>query len=90
MVAVHSRVWHAPDDRGAALVHLFRFEGDRIAELWDIGQRVPTESPNANGMFCADAKRGTHGASRAPSPRQMFESKFPQALQRVKRLAEAA
>ena len=51
MVAVHSRVQQRPDDRGAALVHLFRFEGDRIAELWDIGQPVPDESVNANGMF---------------------------------------
>ncbi|HEX6803954.1 MAG TPA: hypothetical protein VF133_09775 [Terriglobales bacterium] len=25
--------------------------GDRIAELWDIGQPVPSESGNANGMF---------------------------------------
>ena len=40
-----------PDDNGAALVHLFRFEGDRIAELWDIGQAVPEQSVNANGMF---------------------------------------
>ena len=51
LVAVHSRVQHRADDRGAALVHLFRFEGDRIAELWDIGQPVPAESVNANGMF---------------------------------------
>jgi predicted SnoaL-like aldol condensation-catalyzing enzyme len=50
-VAVHSRVQHTPADRGAALVHLFRFEGDRIAELWDVGQEVPAETPNANGMF---------------------------------------
>ena len=34
-----------------ALVHLFRFEGDRIAELWDIGQPVLALSVNANGMF---------------------------------------
>jgi predicted SnoaL-like aldol condensation-catalyzing enzyme len=51
MVAVHSRVQQRPGDRGAALVHLFRFEGDRIAELWDIGQPVPAESVNTNGMF---------------------------------------
>lgn len=51
LVAVHSRVQHNPADRGAALVHLFRFEGDRIAELWDIGQPVPAETINANGMF---------------------------------------
>jgi len=51
LVAVHSRVQHTPDDRGAALVHLFRFEGDHIVELWDIGQPVPAESVNTNGMF---------------------------------------
>ena len=26
-------------------------EGDRIAELWDVGQEVPPDSPNKNGMF---------------------------------------
>jgi predicted SnoaL-like aldol condensation-catalyzing enzyme len=51
LVAVHSRVQQKPDDRGAALVHLFRFEGDHIVELWDIGQPVPAESVNSNGMF---------------------------------------
>ena len=32
-------------------MELFRFEGDRIAELWDIVQPVPAESVNAVGMF---------------------------------------
>lgn len=34
-----------------AVVHIFRFEQDRIAELWDLGQPVSAESPNENGMF---------------------------------------
>ena len=51
LVAVHSHVRPRPDDRGGVVVHLFRFEGDRIAELWDIGQPVPAESVNRNGMF---------------------------------------
>ena len=29
----------------------FRFQGDRIVELWDLGQPVPEKSPNENGMF---------------------------------------
>ncbi len=49
IVVVHSRVQPRQGDRGAALVHLFRFEGDRIAELWDIGQPVPADA--VNGMF---------------------------------------
>jgi predicted SnoaL-like aldol condensation-catalyzing enzyme len=50
-VAVHSHVRQKPDDRGAAVVHIFRFENGRIVELWDIGQPVPEKSPNSHGMF---------------------------------------
>jgi predicted SnoaL-like aldol condensation-catalyzing enzyme len=50
-VAVHSHVRQRSDDPGAAVVHLFRFEGDRIVELWDVGQPVPPDAVNANGMF---------------------------------------
>ena len=51
LVAVHSRVQHAPDRPAIAVVHLFRFEGDKIAELWDVGMEVPKDSPNENGVF---------------------------------------
>jgi predicted SnoaL-like aldol condensation-catalyzing enzyme len=50
-VAVLSRVRQTPGDRGGAVVHIFRFEGDRIAEFWDIGQAVPESNVNENGMF---------------------------------------
>ena len=50
-VAVFSEVHHKPGDRGAAVVHFFRFDGDRIAELWDVGQEVPEETVNEHGMF---------------------------------------
>jgi len=50
-VAVHSRVRLKPDGPRVAVVHILRFEGDRIAELWDVGQPVPPESPNEHGMF---------------------------------------
>jgi predicted SnoaL-like aldol condensation-catalyzing enzyme len=51
LVAVHSRVRIKPGDPELALVHIFRFQGDRIIELWDLGQAVPATSPNENGMF---------------------------------------
>jgi predicted SnoaL-like aldol condensation-catalyzing enzyme len=51
VVAVHSRISHGADQPEIAVVHLFRFEGDRIAELWDVGQEKPKDSPNDNGMF---------------------------------------
>ena len=41
LVAVHSRLHLTPDDRGYALVHIFRFSGDRVAELWPSTMRVP-------------------------------------------------
>ncbi len=51
LVAVHSRVQHAADTAAIAVVHIFRFEGDKIAELWDVGMEVPKDSPNENGVF---------------------------------------
>lgn len=50
-VAVFSHVKQNPEDRGGAVVHIFRFEDNKVAELWDIGQSIPEESPNENGMF---------------------------------------
>jgi predicted SnoaL-like aldol condensation-catalyzing enzyme len=50
-VAVHSHVRQKPEDLGAVVVHIFRFEGGRIMELWDVGQPVPAESANQLGMF---------------------------------------
>ncbi len=51
MVAVHSHVVLRPGDPGFAIVHLFRFEGDKIAELWDFTQQTPEASPNTDGLF---------------------------------------
>ena len=51
LVAVHSRVQHGLDEPEISVVHIFRFEGDRIAELWDVGQQQPKDSPNEYGMF---------------------------------------
>ncbi|KKI90513.1 polyketide cyclase [Bacillus sp. SA1-12] len=50
-VAVHSHVKQNSDDLGGAVVHIFRFQDNQIVELWDIGQPIPEESPNENGMF---------------------------------------
>jgi predicted SnoaL-like aldol condensation-catalyzing enzyme len=51
LVAVHSWVRMKPSDPGYALTHIFRFEGDRFAELWDMAQEIPADSPNGNGAF---------------------------------------
>ncbi|KAB2330833.1 nuclear transport factor 2 family protein [Cytobacillus depressus] len=51
MVTVHSHVRQNPEDLGGAVVHIFRFQDNQIVELWDIGQPIPENSPNENGMF---------------------------------------
>ena len=51
LVAVHSRLRFGPDNLGVSTIHIFCFKDDRIVELWDVGQPVPEESPNENGMF---------------------------------------
>ncbi len=51
LVAVHSHIVPRPGESGVAAVHLFRFEDDKIVEMWDCGQPVPDESSNRDGMF---------------------------------------
>jgi len=51
LVAAHSHLRMKPDEPANSVVHIFRFENDRIAELWDIGQLISQDSPNANGPF---------------------------------------
>jgi predicted SnoaL-like aldol condensation-catalyzing enzyme len=36
---------------GGAVVHIFRFENGKIAELWDLGQEIIANSANENGVF---------------------------------------
>jgi predicted SnoaL-like aldol condensation-catalyzing enzyme len=51
LVAVHSHLKQTPVDVGFAVVHILKFEGDKIVELWDLGQPVPKDILNENGMF---------------------------------------
>jgi predicted SnoaL-like aldol condensation-catalyzing enzyme len=50
-VAVYSHIVLLAGEPGMAAVHLFRFHGDKIVEMWDCGQPVPADSPNEDGMF---------------------------------------
>lgn len=51
LVAVHSQVKQNPTELGAVVMHIFRFEADKIVELWDFGQPLPENIINENGMF---------------------------------------
>lgn len=50
-VVVFSHVRQKPTDAGGAVVHIFRFEANRIVELWDVWQEIPKDSVNEYGMF---------------------------------------
>ncbi len=50
-VITHSNVFLQPNSRGMAVVDIFRFEGDKVVEHWDVIQEVPAESMNSNTMF---------------------------------------
>jgi predicted SnoaL-like aldol condensation-catalyzing enzyme len=50
-VITHSHMIPKPGELGAAVVHIFRFEGDKVVELWDLGMPLIKDSPNENGPF---------------------------------------
>ncbi|HVZ79461.1 MAG TPA: nuclear transport factor 2 family protein [bacterium] len=51
MVATHSHIVLKPGELELGVVHWFRFKDGKIAELWDVGQQVPKETVNQDGMF---------------------------------------
>lgn len=51
LVAVHSHVTHIADEPGYVVMHIFRFVNDKIMELWDFGQAIPTDLVNEHGML---------------------------------------
>ncbi len=50
-VVVFSHLQRIQANQEYAVVHILRFEGAKIVEMWDIGQQIPEDSPNALGMF---------------------------------------
>ncbi len=51
-VVTHSLVVRKdPAEQDIAVVHIFRFEGNKVAELWDVGMLLINNSPNENGPF---------------------------------------
>jgi predicted SnoaL-like aldol condensation-catalyzing enzyme len=50
LVWLHVRA-PGPDGRVSAIVDIFRVEGERIVEHWDVIQTVPEKAANENTMF---------------------------------------
>jgi len=49
LVAVHGKVVLAPKVYG--VIHIFRFNDDKIIESWEASQEELEDSPNENGLF---------------------------------------
>jgi predicted SnoaL-like aldol condensation-catalyzing enzyme len=50
-VILHVHAVREPGTRGSAIVDIFKLEGGKIVEHWDVVQPVPDKALNANGMF---------------------------------------
>ena len=50
-VILHVMSKRKPDERGRAIVEIFRFEKGKVVEHWDAVQDIPATSANTNTMF---------------------------------------
>jgi predicted SnoaL-like aldol condensation-catalyzing enzyme len=50
LVVLHSLVKFTPDERGHAVVDIFRVEDGKVAEHWDVLQDVPEETVSGNSL----------------------------------------
>ncbi|SCB58797.1 Predicted SnoaL-like aldol condensation-catalyzing enzyme [Rhizobium aethiopicum] len=51
LVWLHVHATNGADDRGQAIVDIFRVKDGKIVEHWDVIQAVPQEAANKNTMF---------------------------------------
>lgn len=51
LVVTHGNLVLRPDEPGLALADIFRLDGGKVVEHWDVIQPVPDQSANSNGMF---------------------------------------
>ena len=51
LVAIHNNPKANPNDRGSAVVDIFRIENGKVVEHWDVVQPVAEKSANQNTQF---------------------------------------
>ena len=52
LVVVHVHSQSAPDDRGEAVMDIFRLDADgKIVEHWDVAQAIPEQTVSGHEMF---------------------------------------
>jgi predicted SnoaL-like aldol condensation-catalyzing enzyme len=50
-VITHVHAQANPQDRGMAVMDIFRLEDGKVVEHWDVGQPIPEKAMNTNTMF---------------------------------------
>jgi len=50
-VILHVHAKRNPEDRGSAVMDIFRLENGKVVEHWDVIQAIPETSANDNTMF---------------------------------------
>ena len=51
LVTLHSHTTTVENDKGTAIIDIFRIAEGKIVEHWDVIQQVPEQSANNNTMF---------------------------------------
>lgn len=50
-VVTFSHITLQPGEAGMIVVHIMRFNGDKIVEMWDVAQPISANPVNQNGPF---------------------------------------
>lgn len=50
-VILHAHVLRSPEDRGSAHVDIFRVDGGKVVEHWDVDEPIPAQVAHNNGVI---------------------------------------